>query len=257
MEMTSYKPGTPSWVDLGTTDIDAAATFYGTLFGWQVQDSPPETGGYRMAELRDRPVAGIGPLMQQGVPAHWSTYIATADADATAKAVAAAGGQTFMAPFDVMDIGKMGVFADPTGAPFGVWQAVKFAGAGIVNESNALCWNELQTRDPGKALPFYSSVFGWTANTQPMGASSYTEWQLDGKTVGGMMPMDDNFPADVPPHWEVYFAVDDADATVAKAQELGGTVYLPPQDVPPGRFAVLGDPQGAVFAVIKLTAPVE
>lgn len=261
MEMTSYKPGTPSWVDLGTVDPDAAARFYGTLFGWHVQDSQPETGGYRIAELRAKPVAGIGPLMQDqtamGVPPHWSTYVATADADATAKAVAAAGGQTFMAPFDVMDIGRMGVFADPTGASFGVWQAAKFIGAGIVNESNSLCWNELQTRDPDKAIPFYASVFGWTANTQPMGMSSYTEWQLDGRTVGGMMPMDENFPAQVPPHWEVYFAVDDADATVAKARELGAAVYVEPQDVPPGRFAVLADPQGAVFSVIRLTVPLD
>jgi predicted enzyme related to lactoylglutathione lyase len=260
MEMTSYKPGTPSWVDLGTTDPNAAAEFYGPLFGWTVQESQPNTGGYRIAELRGKPVAGIGPLMQgqidMGVPPNWSTYIATADADATGKAVAAAGGQTYMAPFDVMDVGKMGVFADPTGAAFGVWQAGTHLGAGIVNEPNTLCWNELQTREPDSAIPFYRDVFGWSANTQPMGPSSYTEWQLEGKTVGGMMAMDENFPAEVPPHWEVYFAVDDTDATVKKAQDLGANVLVQPQDVPPGRFAVLQDPHGAVFAVIKLTAMV-
>src|ERR1700743_630661 len=111
MEKTSYQPGTPSWVDLSSPDPDASAAFYGDLFGWQVHPAMPDAGGYRMAELRGLPVAGIGPQMQQGMPPAWTTYVSTADADATAKAVTAAGGQTFMPPMDVMDVGRMGVFA--------------------------------------------------------------------------------------------------------------------------------------------------
>jgi uncharacterized protein len=253
MEMTTYQPGTPSWVDLSTPDVSAAAEFYGTLFGWQVQDSVPEAGGYRLADLRGKPVAGIGPQMQPGMPPAWATYIATADADATAKAVAEAGGQTFMAPMEVMDVGTMAVFADPTGAAFGVWQAGQHIGAGFVNEPGSLSWNELATRQPEAAIPFYRDVFGWDSVTHEMDGSSYTEWLLDGRgSVAGMMPMDANIPAEVPAHWRVYFAVADADATVAKVTELGGAVHVPPMDIPQGRFAMLADPQGAAFNIIRL-----
>jgi predicted enzyme related to lactoylglutathione lyase len=252
MEMTSYPPGTPSWVDLGTSDVSAAAAFYGGLFGWEVRDSLPDAGGYRLAELRGKPVAGLGPQMQPGMPPMWSTYIATADADATAKAVRDAGGQTFVPPMDVMDVGRMAVFADPSGAAFGVWQAGSHLGAGLVNEPNTLCWNELATRDPDAVIPFYRDVFGWEANTQEMGGMAYTEWQRNGKTVAGMMPMGDNFPAEVPSYWGLYFAVADADATAAKVTELGGRVHQPPMDIPVGRFALVADPQGAMFSVIKL-----
>lgn len=250
MEMTTYTPGTPSWVDLGSPDPNAAAEFYGTLFGWDVQESQPNTGGYRIAELRGKAVAGLGAQMQPGPP-YWATYVATADADATAKAVADAGGQTFMAPMQVMEVGKMAVFADPTGAAFGVWEAGTHLGAGLVNEPSTLCWNELQTREMTKAVPFYRAVFGWEAETNPMGETTYTEWKLDGRTIGGMIQMDENFPPEVPSNWLTYFAVTDTDATVAKATELGGSVLVPPTDIPPGRFAVIADPHGAVFGVIK------
>lgn len=253
MEKTSYRPGTPSWVDLSATDPNAAAEFYSAILGWNVPEGMPEAGGYRIAELRGVPVAGIGPQMQPGMPPNWATYIDTADVDATAKLVADAGGQTFMAPMDVMDVGRMAVFADPTGAAFSAWQAGQHKGAGIVNEPGSLSWNELATRQPEVAIPFYQQVFGWEGRTHDMGGGmSYTEWLLDGSPVGGMAPMDDNIPAEVPPHWRVYFAVGDADATVAKVTELGGSVVVPPMDIPQGRFAMLTDPQGAAFNVIAL-----
>jgi hypothetical protein len=252
MEMTSYQPGTPSWVDLSSPDPDAAAVFYGELFGWEVPPARPDTGGYRMAEQRGLPVAGIGPRMQEGMPPAWTTYVATADADATAAEVTAAGGQTFLPPMDVLDVGRMAVFADPAGAVFAVWQPGKHQGAGIVNEPVSLSWNELATRQPDAAVAFYQRVFGWQPRTMAMGESSYTEWLLDGASVGGMMPMDDSFPAQVPAHWRAYFAVADTDATVARATELGGAVHVPPMDIPQGRFAALADPDGAMFSVIRL-----
>jgi predicted enzyme related to lactoylglutathione lyase len=253
MEKSSYTPGTPSWVDLSTPDTSAAAAFYGSLFGWEVEEGGPEFGGYRMAHLRGRPVAGIGPQMQPNMPPSWATYVDTDDADAIAKAVTDAGGQTFMAPMDVMDVGRMAVFADPTGAAFGVWQANKHLGAGIVNEPVSLCWNELATREPDRAIAFYRDVFGWQARTHAPDPVPYTEFLLDGPdSIAGMMPMDDSIPAEVPAHWRVYFAVADIDATVAKAAELGGSVHMSPMDIPQGRMAALADPQGAMFSVIKL-----
>lgn len=255
MEMSSYPAGVPSWIDLSATDPDAAADFYSKLFGWTVPPGPPEAGGYRMAELRGKLVAGIGPQLQPGMPPNWATYIASDDVDATAKAVADAGGQTLAPPMDVLDAGRMGVFADATGAAFGVWQARQHQGAQLANEPVSLAWNELATRDLDAAKAFYTSVFGWRPNTVDVGGgATYTECLLGDRSVAGLTTMDENFPPEVPAHWRVYFAVADTDATIAKVTELGGAVHVPPMDIPQGRFAAVADPQGAFFSVIALSA---
>jgi predicted enzyme related to lactoylglutathione lyase len=159
-------------------------------------------------------------------------------------------------PMDVMDLGRMAVFADPTGAVFGIWQPKAFVGAGLVNKPNSLCWNEVRTRDPGRAKAFYTAVFGWSAVRAPFEGPEYTIWELDGSRVGGMMPMTDEFFApEVPPSWSVCFAVADCDAIVARAAELGATVTAPAIDMPPiGRFAAFVDPQGAEFTVMQMAA---
>ncbi|HEX4722302.1 MAG TPA: VOC family protein [Pseudonocardiaceae bacterium] len=253
MEMTSYKPGTPSWVDLGSPNIDESAAFYGALFGWEVLESMPDTGGYRICHLNGKPVAAFGSQTMPDIPPYWTTYVSVADVEATVKAVESAGGQTVLPPMDVFTQGRMAVFIDPTGAPISVWQPLEFVGAGFVNEPNTLSWNELTTRQTDRAIVFYSEVFGWTADAQPMGDGvTYTMWMLDGNPVGGMFPMDDSFPAEVPSHWMVYFSVEDTDATIAKAIELGGGVQVEPKDTPQGRLAILKDPHGALFAVIAM-----
>ena len=162
-ERTSYAPGTPCWVDVGTPDIEAAAAFYSGLFGWSVKEgeNAEQTGDYRQAMLRGKPVAGVMPLMQEGQPPAWSTYISVEDADATAAKVREAGGQVLAEPMDVLDLGRMAVFIDTTDAAFGIWQPGSFVGAGVVNEADALVWNELNTRDPEAAKAFYGAVFGW------------------------------------------------------------------------------------------------
>lgn len=254
-ERTSYTPGTPSWVDLGSPDLDAAVEFYGALFGWDVHEAgdPEQTGGYRMAYLSDKPVAGMMPLMQEGQPPAWTTYVSVEDADATAAAVREAGGSVIAEPMDVMDVGRMAVFADPAGAVFSIWQPRAHPGAGLVNEPGAFTWNELNTRDPGAAKPFYAAVFGWDIEDHEMeGMGTYTEWKQGEDPMGGMMDMRGRVPDEVPPHWLTYFAVEDTDATVEKVKELGGGVAFGPIDIPAGRFAVVHDPHGAMFAVIKM-----
>jgi predicted enzyme related to lactoylglutathione lyase len=253
-EVSEYAAGTPSWVDLASPDPDASARFYGALFDWDAVDTGPveETGGYRMLQRGGRNVAGLGPTQAEGQPAMWTTYVSTDDAEAVAAKVRDAGGQVVMEPFDVLGVGRMAVFVDPGGAYFSVWQPQTHRGADIVNEPGALCWNELATRDIDGAKAFYAAVFGWDADTNAYGETSYSEWKLAGRSIGGMIAMNEQWPADVPPHWMVYFAVEDADAAVARAQELGGKVAVPPTDTPAGRFAVLNDPQGAVFSVIAL-----
>jgi hypothetical protein len=248
MERDSYAPGTPSWVDLGSPDMDGSVAFYGGLFGWEATESGPveETGGYRMFELRGRPVAGLGPQQAPGPP-YWTSYVSVASADETVARATAAGATVFVEPMDVLDVGRMAIFADPTGAAIAIWEPRAHPGAGIVNEPGSLCWNELSTRDVPAAKAFYTDVFGWSVDE----GESYSQWELDGQVIGGMMETPPMVPAEVPAHWLVYFAVDDTDAALAKAQELGATLVFGPMDIDAGRFATLLDPQGAMFAVIK------
>lgn len=251
MEIAEYEHGVPSWVDLSAPDLPKARSFYGDLFGWDVPEGPPEAGGYSIATLRGKPVAGIGPQMNRDYPPAWTTYVNVDDADTVAGAVAAAGGQMLVAPMDVMDAGRMGILADPAGAVLGIWQPRAHKGALIVNEPNTYCWSELVTTDVPGASAFYSSVFGWGA--EHMGEPpAYTEWRVGGRAVGGMMAKPAEMPAEVPPHWGVYFSVEDADRAVARISELGGTVMMGPRDIEPGRFAVAADPVGAPFNVMAL-----
>jgi hypothetical protein len=254
METDRYTNGTPSWIDLSTPDPAAAASFYTSLFGWDVQQGPPEAGGYAIAQLRGRPVAGIGPQQNPGPPV-WSTYVNVDDADATLAKVEPAGGKVMTGGFDVMDVGRMGFLADPVGAVIGVWQPGTHKGAGIVNEPGTYCWSELVTTDVDGAKSFYRAVFGWEGVTQgPAGPHGYTEFKLGDQSIGGMMAKPPEMPAEAAPYWGIYFAVADADATVDAIRRGGGTVMVGPQDIEPGRFALVVDPTGAMFSIQQLKA---
>jgi predicted enzyme related to lactoylglutathione lyase len=249
----TYAPGTPLWVDLGSPDVGASARFYSDLFGWQAEDMGEQAGHYTMFRQDGKAVAAVGGLMSPQQPTAWSTYVATASAEDTAKKVTEAGGQVLAPPMQVMEEGTMAVFMDPTGAAFSVWQPNNMKGAGLVNQPNSLSWNELSTRDMPAAKAFYTKVFPWTAKSNAMpDGSEYVEWQIDGKSIGGGMPMNPQIPAQVPANWLVYFAVANTDNTVKRAQELGAKLMMPAMDIPQGRFAVITDPQGATFAVIQL-----
>jgi len=254
MEMESYEHGVPSWLDVSAPDSDEAATFYHGLFGWDVEPATEEFGGYRNAQLRGRRVAGIAPKMSPDMPTVWSSYVNVDDAQAVADKVVANGGQVMFPPMAVGALGTMGIFIDPEGAVFGVWQAGEHKGAGLVNEPGTFGWSELMCDDPDKAIPFYEAVFGWGHDTQGEDSGMpYTEWKVDGRSVGGMMKKPPTMPPGVPSYWGVYFLVDDCDAAAAKVTELGGSVMQPPMDIQPGRFALVADPAGAMFCIMKLT----
>lgn len=253
MKKTSYAPGTPSWIDLGTTDLPAAKAFYSALFGWEIVDMGPDAGGYCMAEIGGLPVAGLGVAQNPGPP-YWTTYISVADADAALTKIKDAGGQVLVEPFDVFDSGRMAVFMDPAGAVFSIWQPLKHIGSVLVNEPGTLMWNELTTREPDKALAFYPEVFGWVGEDDPNATSAYTQWMLDSAAIGGMIVMDDKWPSEVPSHWMVYFNVENVEQSAAKVIELGGSVIVPPFPAGPGICAVVQDPQGASFSLIEVTA---
>lgn len=252
---TSYEPGTFCWIDLGTPDQDDAGEFYGALFGWEQQEdeNPEQTGGYRVATLRDQAIGGVMKLMEEGQPPAWSNYVCVEDVDATVAKAKEAGGGVMFEPMDVMDYGRMAFIADPTGAALGLWQPGTNIGAGIVSETGAMNWNELNTRDVPAAKAFYADVFGWTyEDSEFEGTGAYTAINLGEQTVGGILDVTDRVPAEAPAHWLVYFAVEDADETAEEAKQRGGEVLAGPFDIGEvGRIAVLKDPWGAAFAVIK------
>jgi predicted enzyme related to lactoylglutathione lyase len=249
--MTAAAPGVPGWIDLGSPDLEATRAFYTGLFGWTAHTGGEEFGGYTIFNLGDDPVAGAGPLFSPDQPTVWTTYVITADADETAAKVEANGGKVLMAPGDVGENGRMAMFMDPGGAMFSVWQPGTMPGATVFNTPGALCWNEVLTRDPDGMKAFYGAVFGWGHEDSQVGDVTYTVWLLGENRVAGMMPMD-GMPAEMPAMWATCFAVADTDATVAKCVELGGSVQTPPTDIPQGRYAVLSDPHGGSFQVIKM-----
>jgi predicted enzyme related to lactoylglutathione lyase len=244
----------PSWIDLATTDLDSARDFYSNLFGWTTRVAEQtEARGHTLFLKDDKPVAGAGTTMSPDQPAAWTMYVATDDAQAVAAKVEGANGKVLMPPTDVFDSGRMAVFMDTTGAQFAVWQAGKHPGGEVFNEPGTYTWSELTTREPDTAKEFYRHVFGWSGSDQRIGQIDYTTFRLNGVAAAGLMPMaGDQWPADLPSHWMNYVAVADADATAEKATRLGGAVGVAPTDIPPGRFAVISDPQGAHLSIIKL-----
>ncbi len=258
-ETLQYKPGTFCWVELGTTDSAAAKTFYTQLFGWEYEDHPMGPGMvYTMLKLNGKDLGALYELMPemkaQGVPPNWLSYVSVNNADETAEKAKATGATLLKEPFDVMTEGRMAVVQDPTGAVFALWQAQNHPGSAVRMVSGSVCWNELATHDTQKAGEFYSNVLGWSREAFP-GPIEYTIFKNGEEGIGGMYKITPEMGS-VPPHWLVYFAVDDCDAKAAEATELGATVMMPPDNIPGvGRFAILNDPQGAVFAIIKLEQP--
>lgn len=283
LERDGYPAGVPCWVDTGQPDPEAAVEFYGGLFGWEFEDRMPagHPVRYFVARLRGRDVAAVGSQQDVAPPAPvWSTYIWVDDADAVAAKVKDAGGQVLSEPFDIPAAGRMGVFADVSGAAFSVWQANEHRGAQLVNEPNTWNFSGLNTRDLEGAEAFYGAVFGWeTSRLEEDG--EFSVWRQPGyadflerrdpdlrrrlsdlgapegfeDAVAWLVPMSDHQPGDAPPHWSVTFSVDDADAIADRATELGGRVLVPPFDAEWVRTAILSDPEGAVFTVGKFTPP--
>jgi len=250
-----HAPGSFCWIELATTDGPSAKKFYTELFGWEAQDSPigPDMV-YTMLRLNGK---DVGALYQKGemmkdVPTHWASYVSVTGADETVAKARSLGGTIRQEAFDVMDVGRMAVITDPTGATFCIWEPKTHRGLGVKGEVNSLCWNELLTNDTANAADFYAKLFGWTARAHG-GAVEYTEFTLDDKAFAGMMQIQPHM-GPIPPHWGIYFAVDDCDAMAQKATSLGAQAIVPPMDIENvGRFATIRDPQGAVFSIIKLT----
>lgn len=258
--MTSYPMGAPCWFELGSTDRPAAVRFYSALFGWSAEDSPGGHGIYTMLRNGGRDAAACFELLPeqraQGVPAHWGVYFQVADVNVSTALAQTAGGSVVLAPLDIMDIGRMAVLKDPEGVVFMLWQSRRPRNAAVVHEDNAIGWVELATRDTARAAAFYGPLLGWQirAHEHEM-AGIYRLASIDGQDWAGLLPMTAQ-RRDVPAHWAVYFRVASCDAAVEALQSLGGTVLAGPFNAPGvGRIAVVRDPQGAAFHLVRFDLP--
>ncbi len=256
-----------SWTDISLPDPADGKRFYTELFGWTADDQHDPDGNYiyTMFFKDGLPAAGMGPQQpgheESGIPPMWNCYISVDEVDATLARIEAAGGSTIVPAMDVMTAGRMAFAADPSGGVFALWQAGEHLGAGIFNQPGAMTWNELATRDVDEAREFYAAAFGWDFEEMP-GPMQYWVIKITGDKGegcaeddmnGGILAMDENWPPEMPPHWMVYFAVDDTDEAVKQLTELGGSVSVPPFDTPAGRIAVVGDSQGGTFSMITVT----
>ena len=244
---TAHPPGAFSWVELSTTDAEAAKAFYTGLFGWEVDDNPiPGGGTYTMLRVDGAAVAALYRQMEEGAPPNWLSYVTVESADAAAVRARELGGTLISEPFDVMDVGRMAVVQDPQGAVFAVWEPRSGIGAELVNDPGSLTMNQLNAADPDAAQAFYAGLFGWRFEPVSQGPPYWSVFNGE-RLNAGMMALPPGAPA--PPHWVAYFTVEDLDAAADRIGELGGAVLVAPTDIPAGRFLVATDPQGAVFAL--------
>jgi len=253
--MIHHSPGTPCWVDLSSPDVDASVAFYCDLFGWEASEAE-QTSGYQMFSWEGKVVSGIRPIQSEKRSPLWTTYISTDDAAKTVRRAEVAGGSVLMA-MDIKEEVRMVILQDTVGAVFGLWQLGNHRGAQVFNQPVSLTFNQLTTREPEAAKQFYFEVFGWNPGDRDMGAGfAYTYFFNGVRAVAGLMTMDEQWSSEIPSHWQVYFAVEDADVTAARATELSGNAPQPPTDTLFGRVAMLSDPHGAVFSIIQQTPEV-
>ncbi len=245
---TPWPAGTPCWVDLSVPDMPVATAFYGAVLGWTFVDSGEEFGGYHIAQVDGRAAAGIGPVMNEGQPSYWTVYLASEDADATAKLVQEHGGSLMFEPMEIPGNGRMAIATDPTGGVFGIWQSLGMIGTQVVSEPGGLIWEDARLTDPDAGKQFYADVFGYTYGPVDGAPPDYTTFAVDGQIVGGMGGMM-GAPDGTPSHWVAYFMAADVDAAVAAAGDGGGSVVMPATDTPFGRMGIVQDPFGAIFAV--------
>jgi predicted enzyme related to lactoylglutathione lyase len=239
------------WHEHASTASEEAKSFYSDLFGWELETFKPGEMDYTMIKANGRTHGGFS-QPEGGAPPHWLHYVLVENADETVRKATSAGADAIMKPFDVPDVGRLAVLADPQGAVFAIIQPSMEGDTDTPPAEGVFVWDELMTTDVEGAKKFYAAVFGWSSFDNEMGGGmTYTLFRRNGEgsEVGGCMPRPEG--VDAPSHWKPYIGTDDVDGTVAKAQELGGTVLAEPADIPGvGRFAVLQDPQGAPFGLL-------
>ncbi|MEQ8764295.1 MAG: VOC family protein [Planctomycetota bacterium] len=260
-QRTGYRPGEFCWVDLASHGIDETADFYQTLFGWSCEKQDTQGGPpYGIFCSGGKEVGGLGELNDemkaQGVPASWNTYVNVESVEDTIAKATASGATIVVPAMQIMDSGWLAFLQDPTGGVFALWQKNQHFGSAVRDEPVSATWHELATRDNDAAKKFYGPLFGWEFGPNPDSPSPYDIISMDGEQRGGFLQMTEEW-GEIPPHWTVYFNVEDVDATAAKAAEIGGRINCPAFDIPVGRIAMLADCHGAAFTVIQLNSQKE
>lgn len=252
---TAWPEGTPAWIDLAVDDFAKAQAFYSNLFGWDVPEGSEEFGGYSTCTQDGRPVAGLAPKMEPEQPSVWTTYLAVDDVDSVVAKVGENGGQVIAEPLTVGDFGRMAIVMDPAGAVAGFWQSGTHTGAQVTDEPGSLVWTENLSRGWKQNRDFYHAIFGWEYDDMSAEGFEYATFKVGGEMAGGIGQMGEDWPSDVPPHWNNYFKVADIDRAVADVKRLGGQVERGPWDTPFGRMAAVADNQGAHFMLMAEVNP--
>jgi len=245
--------GAPCWIDLFTSDPDKSRAFYGELMGWTAEEPNEQFGGYFNFSKGDSLIAGgMRNDGEAGVPDHWNAYLAVEDAEATVASATAHGGGVIVPAMAVADMGSMAVVTDAGGAAIGMWQPGTHKGIGLIGEPGTPAWFELHTRDYDASVQFYKDVFGWDAHTMSDTPEfRYTTLGEGEAALAGIMDSTGFLPEGVPAHWAVYLRVEDTDAAVKTAVELGGALIMPAEDTPYGRIAMVSDPTGGHFRLVS------
>lgn len=256
-DKNNYPQGVFCWAELCTHNWQEGKAFYTALFEWGSDDQPiGDDEYYTMLQKQGDDIAAMYQMPKEqvadSIPSYWLTYIAVDDVDACAMKAQELGAKIIAGPHNVMDAGRMLMLKDPAGATVALWQGKEHIGCKRPCELNTPYWHEMATRDSETSRHFYCELLGWQSEIKPMEGMDYTLFLVAGKPVAGMLQMTDEWPQDVPPHWMIYFAVDNCDSYVKKVASLGGQVCVPATDIPDvGRFSVICDPQGAVFSIIE------
>lgn len=252
--MAGFAEGAPCWAEAMLPDVEAGKRFYGELFGWTFGDSDPALGDYTEAFLDGESAAALMPKQDGRMPTAWSVHFATPDAAAGVRKVREAGGSIVSDVMDVQEFGRMAVAAGPDGAVFSLWEAGTHPGFGVQDVPGAFCWTEVLTRDAEAADAFYPAVFGYQLQDPPFDAGDFKSWALpgSGREVAGRAVIGDDTPAEMPPHFLLYFRVADVGQALGTVRSNGGRVVSGPEEVPAAgfAFAVAADDQGAVFALM-------
>ncbi|MDV9188297.1 VOC family protein [Streptomyces sp. SR27] len=255
-EATRRTPGTPCWVSLMVHGLDATQEFYNALFDWEFVPGPQHLGPYVRALLDGREVAGIGQLPpDRHLRIAWTPYLATADADETAESIRCCGGTVAVGPLDAGEAGRMAICSDPVGAVFGIWEADAHHGTAAAGPPGTPVWNELLTYEASSVGKFYRTVFGYEVEPVDSADDDYATLRVGGDPVASLHGLGNELPRDRGPHWMTYFEVADVDAAAGLAAELGGQVLRPPHDARAGRLALVTDPEGAVFSLVRSAGP--